>query len=59
MKKSKFNRPLTIAFEAKMFEQIKKYSDEEEISLGEWIRNSLAAYINGENCKLDKCNKKD
>ena len=45
MKKAKFNRSLSVSFEPKMFDQIKKYSDQEEISLSEWIRNVLRVYI--------------
>ena len=45
MKKAKFNRSLSVSFEPKMFNQIKQYSDQEEISLAELIRNILRVYI--------------
>ena len=45
MKKPRFTRPISITLEAKMFEQVKQYSDLEEISLAEWIRNVLRVYI--------------
>ena len=59
MKKAKFNRSLSVSFEPKMFDQIKEYSDQEEVSLSEWIRNSLSAYIKGEILELDKYGKND
>ena len=59
MKRSKFNRPLSIAFEKNQFEKIKNYSDEDEVSMAEWIRESLKAYVSGEIFNFDKYSKND
>jgi len=41
MKKAQFSKPLTIALKPEAFEQVKKITDEQEISIAEWIRNAV------------------
>ncbi|MFC1614295.1 hypothetical protein ACFL5K_03270 [Gemmatimonadota bacterium] len=38
MREAKFNRPITIAYGLEMFEDIKQVTDEEKISIAEWMR---------------------
>ena len=45
MRKHKFNRPLTIAFTVKMYGEIKKSSDRKDVSMAQWIRESLGKII--------------
>ena len=45
MRKHKFNSPLTVAFTSKMYDAIKKLSDRNEISMAEWLRESLGKII--------------
>jgi len=41
MRQAQFKRPLTVAFKQEMFSKIKQKSDEEKISMAEWIRKSI------------------
>ena len=45
MRTSKFTKALTIALPQKHFEQIKQITDEQGISLAEWVRNAVAAAL--------------
>ncbi len=45
MKTSKFTKALTIALPPEHFEQIKKITDEQEISLAQWVRDAVAAAL--------------
>jgi predicted HicB family RNase H-like nuclease len=45
MRKAKFKKQLTIAIPPEDFEQIQKITDEQEISLAEWIRDAVAAAL--------------
>jgi hypothetical protein len=38
MRESKYNRPLTIAFTQEIFEKIKRLTDQQKISMAQWIR---------------------
>ena len=41
MRKHKFNRPLTVAFNEAMYADIKAISDSQEMSMAEWVRGAL------------------
>lgn len=40
MRESKYNRPLTIAFTQEIFERIKQLTDQQKISMAQWVRTS-------------------
>lgn len=42
MKYAKFTKPLTIALENHIYKQIKDISDNQPISMAEWVRDMLA-----------------
>jgi predicted HicB family RNase H-like nuclease len=46
MRKAKFQKQLTIAITPEHFEQIQQITDEQEISLAEWVRDAVAAALN-------------
>jgi len=48
MRKAKFQKQLTIAISPDDFEQIQRITDEQEISLAEWIRAAVAAALNSD-----------
>jgi len=41
MRQAQFKRPLTVAFKQDMFAKIKQRSDEEKISMAQWIRQAI------------------
>ena len=41
MKKAAFQRPLTIALKQEAFEKVKLITDEQQISIAEWIRGAV------------------
>jgi predicted HicB family RNase H-like nuclease len=45
MRKARFQKQLTIAIPPEHFEQIQQITDEEEISLAEWVRDAVAAAL--------------
>ena len=45
MRKAKFQKQLTIAIPSEHFEQIQQITDEQEISLAEWVREAVAAAL--------------
>ena len=45
MRKARFQKQLTIAIPPEHFEQIQKITDEQEISLAEWVRDAVAAAL--------------
>jgi hypothetical protein len=45
MRKSLYNRPLTIALSEKLFSSIKEKSDAADVSYAEWIRQALYCYL--------------
>ena len=57
MRKRQFSRSLSVALPEEHFEQIKQITDEEQISMAEWVRNVMAAALN--NKKSDKEQKND
>ena len=46
MRKSQFSKALTIALSPDHFKQIKQITDEQQISMAEWVRNAVAAALN-------------
>jgi predicted DNA-binding protein len=42
MKYARFNKPLTIALENEIYQQIKDISEKQRISMAEWVREMLA-----------------
>jgi predicted HicB family RNase H-like nuclease len=53
MRKARFQKQLTIAIPPEHFEQIQRITDEQEISLAEWIRNAVAAALKTNQKKED------
>ena len=45
MRKARFKKQLTIAIPPEHFEQIQKITDEQEISLAEWVRDAVSAAL--------------
>ena len=45
MRTSKFTKALTIALPPEHFEQIKQITDEQEISLAQWVRHAVASAL--------------
>ena len=45
MIKARFKKQLTIAIPPEHFEQIQKITDEQEISLAQWIREAVSAAL--------------
>jgi len=56
MRKAKFQKQLTIAIPPEHFEQIQQITDEQEISLAEWVRDAVAAALKTNKQKGDLCN---
>ena len=46
MKTGQFQKALTFALPLEHFEQIKQITDEERISIAEWVREAVAAALN-------------
>jgi predicted HicB family RNase H-like nuclease len=46
MRKARFKKQLTIAIPPEHFEQIKQITDDEQISIAEWVRDSVAMALN-------------
>ena len=42
MKTATFTKPLTVMLSPHTYEQIKRITDREQISLGEWVREAVA-----------------
>jgi predicted HicB family RNase H-like nuclease len=45
MRKARFQKQLTIAIPPEHFEQIQKITDEQEISLAQWVREAVDAAL--------------
>ena len=45
MRKARFQKQLTIAIPPEHFEQIQQITDEQEISLAEWVRDAVSAAL--------------
>ena len=58
MRKSQFSRPLTIALPPAHFEQVKRITDDRQISMAQWIREAVAAALNNIKREEDQMNDK-
>jgi predicted HicB family RNase H-like nuclease len=58
MRKARFQKQLTIAIPPEHFEQIQKITDEQEISLAQWVRDAVAAALTTNQPKEDIPNDK-
>ena len=43
MKVARYIKPLTVAFDQAVFEEIKRITGTEQISMGAWVRNAVDA----------------
>ena len=41
MKVARYIKPLTVAFDLIVYEEIKRITDAEQISMGEWVRDAV------------------
>ena len=53
MRTSQFSRPLTIALPPEHFEKIKGITDEQHISMAQWVRDAVAAALDNINREGD------
>ena len=56
MRKSQFSRPLTIALPPDHFEQVKRITDDQQISMAQWVRDAVAAALNNINREGEQMN---
>jgi len=45
MKVAKFTKPLSVGLEPEIYARIQQITDEQKISMAEWIRNALALVL--------------
>jgi predicted HicB family RNase H-like nuclease len=45
MKQAVFTKSLTVALRPEAYEQIKKVTDEKQISMGQWVREAVDAAL--------------
>ncbi len=46
MRTRQFTKSLSVALPSEHFEQIKQITDDEQISIAEWVRDAVAAALN-------------
>lgn len=46
MKTAIFTKPLTVMLSPEDYEQIKRVTDRERVSMGEWVREAVAMALN-------------
>ena len=56
MKVARFTKALTVAFDQTVFEEIRRITDAEQISLGEWVREAVNKALETHQQKGDLCN---
>ena len=56
MRTSQFTKALTIALPPEHFEQIKKITDDQQISIAQWVRKAVAAALTINQQKEDVIN---
>ena len=56
MKQAIFTKSLTISMPPEQYEQMKEITDAKCISLGEWVRDAVAASLKNNQQKGDLCN---
>jgi len=49
MKKKQFSKSLSVALSEEHFEMIKQITDEEQISMAEWVRNAVELKLEKQN----------
>ena len=54
MRKSHFSKALTIALSPDHFEQIKQITDEQQISMAQWVRDAVAVALTTNQQKVDE-----
>jgi hypothetical protein len=45
MRTSKFTKALTIALPPEHFDQVKQITDEQQVSMAQWVRDAVAAAL--------------
>ena len=53
MKVARFIKPLTVAFDPLIFEEIKRKTDADQISMGAWVRDAAIAALEKQQQKED------
>lgn len=53
MRKARFQKQLTIAISPEDFEQIKRITDDQQISIAEWVRDAVAEALKTNQRKED------
>ena len=56
MRRKQFSKSLTVALPMKHFELIKEITDEEHISLAQWVRDAVATALKTNKQKEDQMN---
>jgi predicted HicB family RNase H-like nuclease len=56
MRKARFQKQLTIAIPPEHFEQIQQITDEQEISLAQWVRDAVSAALTTNQPKEEQMN---
>ena len=56
MRRRQFSKSLTVALPMEHFELIKEITDEEHISLAEWVRDAVAEALNNIKREEDQMN---
>ena len=54
MLKKRYTRPVTITLEEAVYDRIKEITDQEDMSISEWIRNSIDMKIIQEMKDIDQ-----
>ena len=56
MKTATFTKALTVSLRPEVFEKIKEITDEKKISIGEWVRDAVAAALTTNQPKEEQMN---
>jgi metal-responsive CopG/Arc/MetJ family transcriptional regulator len=56
MKTATFTKALTVSLRPEVFEKIKEITDEKKISIGEWVRDAVAAALTKNQQEEDQMN---
>jgi len=56
MKIAKYSKALTVALHPDAYKQIKRITDTEHISMGEWVRDAVDEALKADQQKGDPCN---
>ena len=58
MKEAKFTKPLTVALQPEVYEQIKQITDEKRISMAQWVRDAATTALKDMQAKEETTNGK-